>query len=190
MNGRLHKHLFILLIVILFSVGCGGNDAGPTPTVDPAQAMQAAIQATIAAEQNNRGEQLIAWQSELDAAEKLWQDQNISSYTIVVAYTPSHTVNQSIYTLTVENGEIVDDSSTCAAFGTNLTCIIEQIDLDTLTVPGLFANARNALANDTINDSGNRFNFHDVYGVPQFILLQPTGQYPWFWQVNSIEVVE
>ena len=190
MNGRFWKYLLTLVALNFLSIGCGGASAGPTPTVDPAAAMQAAIQATIAAEQGNRGEQIAAWLAELDAAEKLWQEQGIDDYTIVVAYTPSHTVNQSIYTLTIENDEIVEDSANCVAFGTNPTCIIEQIDLATLTVPGLFATARNALVNDTINDVGNEFNFHETYGVPQLISLRSTGQFPWFWQVNSFEELE
>lgn len=195
MNGRFLKCSLILIGLILVSVSCGGGagNAGPTrptPTVDPVQAMQAAIQATIAAEQGNRGDQIAAWLVELDEAEKMWQEQDIDDYTITVAYTPAHTVNQSIYTLTVENGELVADSATCLAFGTNPNCIVETIDIATLTVPGMFAAARNALTNDTINDVGNGFNFHETYGLPQFIALRSTGQFPWFWQVNGFEVVE
>lgn len=192
MNGRLWKQCIIFIILIVATVGCGGRASSnePTPTADPAAAMQAAIQATIAAEQGNRGEQINAWLAELDAAEKLWQEQSINDYTIVVAYTPSHTVNQSIYTLTVADGEIVEDSATCVAFGTNPTCVVDELDLATLTVPGLFAAARNALVNDTVNDSGNDFNFHETYGLPQLISLKSPGQFPWFWQVNSFQVTE
>ena len=106
MHGRFWKYPLIFLGLIL--IGCGGGASSePTPTPDAAAAMQAAIQATIAAEQGNRGEQLATWLEELDAAEMLWQEQEIDNYEIVVVYTPSHTVNQSLYTLTVENGEIV-----------------------------------------------------------------------------------
>jgi len=192
MNGRFPKQLFLLIVLIVGSLGCSGgaSNPGPTPTVDPVQAMQAAIQATMAAEAGNRGELLATWAEELEAAEKTWQEQGIHRYTIVVAYTSSHTVNQSIYTLTVDNGEIVEDSATCVAFGTNSNCVIDDIDLTALTVPGLFATARNALNSDTINDTSGGFNFHETYGVPQFIGLRSTGQFPWFWQVNTFEVLE
>ncbi len=192
MNGRFHKQLFLFFVLMVISISCGSrtSNVGPTPTVDPAQAMQAAIQATMAAEAGNRGEQIIAWLAELDEAEKLWQEQGIAHYTIAIAYTPSNTVNQSIYTLTVENGEIVAESATCVAFGTNANCVVEDLDTTTLTVPGLFTTARNALESDTINDTGNGFNFHELYGLPQFIGLRSTGQFPWFWQVNSFEVLE
>ena len=192
MNGRFPKQLFLFTLLLLGSLGCGGTTSkvGPTPTVDPVQVMQAAIQATIAAEQGNRGASLATWAEELEAAEQVWQEQGIDHYTITVAYTSSDSVNQSIYTLTVEDGEIIDDGATCVAFGTNSSCVIEDIDLVTLTVPGLFALARNALESDTVNDVGNDFNFHETYGVPQFISLRSTGQFPWFWQVNAFEVLE
>lgn len=193
MNGRFGHHLFLFFTLLLSGIGCGGEASNPdssSPTPDAAAAMQAAIQATIAAEAGNRGQLLATWAEELEAAETAWQAQEISRYMIVVAYTPSHTVNQSIYTLTVDNGEIVEESATCVAFGTNPSCVVEDIDPNTLTVPGLFATARNALNNDLINDTGNGFNFHDTYGLPQFIGLRSGGQFPWFWRVNAFEVLE
>ncbi len=73
MNGRFPKQVVFFIVLIWGSLGCSSADSsGPTPTVDPAQAMQAAIQATMAAEAGNRGQQMAVWLAELDEAEARW----------------------------------------------------------------------------------------------------------------------
>ena len=43
------------------------------------------------------------------------------------------------------------------------TSAASQIDLNNVTVPGLFGMARNALIHDQIVDNGTEFNFDSIY---------------------------
>ena len=195
MERKKTQILLLLFISLLLLAGCqsGGADAGevegPTPTVDPVIAFQAAIQATIAAEESDRAELIAQWLEDLDEAQAAWEASPVENYTISVIFTPQTTVNQSLYTITVENGEITNQTSTCAAFGTNANCIVDDIDYNNVTIPGLFGMAQNALANDMINQD-IPLDFHEEYGFPQFIALQSSGQFPWFWQVTSFQPTE
>jgi len=85
MNGRFWQKLSFFVITIMLTVGCTGRSAaGPTPTVDPALALQAAIQATMAAEAGNRGEQIAVWLAELDEAEARWKTNPVENYEIEI----------------------------------------------------------------------------------------------------------
>ncbi|MAT95872.1 MAG: hypothetical protein CL608_01795 [Anaerolineaceae bacterium] len=192
MNGRLWQKLSILLITIMLAVGCGRgavNDA-PTPTVDPAEAMQAAIQATMAAESGNRGEQIATWLAELDEAEARWAANPLENYEIEVLYVESSRQVIQIHTVTVEDGTVIAEDTRCSDQATG--CVISKIPTDRLTIPGLFQTARNALENDEINEFGGGFKFHETYGFPQNISLRTTGTnaLPWYWQVESFTANE
>lgn len=192
MNGRLWQKLSILIITIMLAVGCGSgavSDA-PTPTVDPAQAMQAAIQATMAAESGNRGEQIATWLAELDEAEARWAANPLENYEIEVLYVESSRQVIQIHTVTVEDGTVIAEDTRCSDQATG--CVISKIPADRLTIPGLFQTARNALENDEINEFGGGFKFHETYGFPQHISLRTSGanQLPWYWQVESFTVKE
>ncbi len=192
MNGRFLKQLFLLIVLIVGSIGCGGgaSNPGPTPTADPAQAMQAAIQATMAAESGNRGEQIAAWLAELDEAEARWAANPVENYEIEVLYVESSRQVIQVHTVTVEDGAVAAEETRCSDQATG--CVISKIPADRLTIPGLFQTARNALENDEINEFGGGFKFHETYGFPQNISLRTTGanQLPWYWQVKSFIVNE
>ena len=87
-----------------------------------------------------------------------------------------------------ENGEIIADSATCSEQAPN--CFIKDIDLQNITIPGLFGMIRSALNNDQIVDNGTQFNFDQTYGVPEWISLKTSGQFPWYWHVESFEIIE
>ena len=187
---------WILGLVLLFLVGCGGAAdvetavTDPDATLDPAAALQAKLQATVNAQQGDRAEQIANWLTELENAEARWAANGVQNYTITVNYSSSNTVNQTLYTVQVENGEVLDHTVACAVFGTDLNCIIEEVPLESLTVPGLFELAQNALTTDTINEVGNGFNFEETYGYPQNINLKSQGQFPWLWRVTNFQIDE
>lgn len=186
--------LLVFTMLLMLLVGCGGAGnvetavTDPNATIDPAIALQAKLQATIDAQQGDRAEQIANWLAELESAEAKWEANGVQNYTITVNYSSSNTVNQTIYTVQVENGEIVDHRVSCLAFGTNQTCINEEVPIESLTVPGLFELAQNALKTDTINEVGNGFNFEETYGYPQSINLKSMGQFPWLWRVTNFQI--
>ena len=188
------KKLFLLLCLPLLLIACAGSsnepaaNTEPPATEDPALALQAALQATMAAEQGDRGEQIAAWLAELETAESKWQTNPLQNYKIEVIYVNSNKAIIQIHTLTVKDGEIVDDTVRCSEQQQN--CNFEQIDLANLTIPGLFTMARASLVNDEVNENSGGFQFHEEYGFPQFIGLKTTGGFPWYWQVESFEVLE
>lgn len=192
MNGRFPKQLFLFILLVLGTVGCGGrvNNDDPTPTVDPAQAMQAAIQATMAAESGNRGEQMATWLAELDEAEARWAANPVENYQIEVLYVETSRQVVQVHTITVDDGAVVAEDVRCSDQAPG--CVINKIPAERLTIPGLFQTARNALENDEINEFGGGFKFHETYGFPQNISLRTSGanQLPWYWQVESFTVNE
>ena len=192
MNGRNWKQILVFVAILCLTVSCGGAEtsAAPTPTVDPAQAMQAAIQATMAAEQGNRGEQMAAWLTELDEAEAQWKANPVENYQIELLYVESPKQVIQIHTVTVADGAVVDEAVRCSDQAPN--CIFSDIPTERLTIPGLFQTARAALQNDEINEFGGGFDFHETYSFPQRISLRTTGAnaLPWYWQVESFTVNE
>lgn len=192
MNGRFRQSLSILFILIMLTAGCGGgaSSTDPTPTVDPAQAMQAAIQATMAAEAGNRGEQIATWLAELEEAEARWAANPVENYEIEVLYVESSRQVVQVHTVAVADGVVAAEDVRCSDQAPG--CVISQIPADRLTIPGLFQTARNALENDEINEFGGGFKFHETYGFPQNISLRTSGanQLPWYWQVESFTINE
>ncbi len=192
MNGRFWQKLSIFIITIMLAAGCGGGASStePTPTVDPAQAMQAAIQATMAAEAGNRGEQMTTWLAELDEAEARWAANPVENYQIEVLYVETSRQVVQVHTITVADGAVVTEDVRCSDQAPG--CVISKIPAEHLTIPGLFQTARNALENDEVNEFGGGFNFHETYGFPQNISLRTSGanQLPWYWQVESFTVNE
>ena len=192
MNGRFWKYALILVGLIVVSIGCSSETSStePTPTVDQAVAMQAAIQATMAAEQDNRGEQIAAWLTELEAAEVRWEANPVSNYEIEVLYVESTRQIIQFHTITVANGIVVAEERRCR--DQFLNCIFAEIAAERFTIPGLFQTARAALENDEVNDAGGGFDFHETYGFPQRIALHSPGanSLPWYWQVESFTVTE
>ena len=191
------KKGILLLFILFFTIGCSGRGGQPetaasesNPTVDPVVALQAKLQATVDAQQVDRAEQIATWLTELDAAEAKWEANGVEDYTITINYTGSNTVNQTLYIVEVANNEIVDYTVTCAFFGTNTSCINEEVPESTLTVPGLFELAREALTTDTINEGGNGFRFEETLGYPRHVALKSQGNWPWAWRVTDFQLEE
>ena len=183
-------HLIMLLCAGAFLAGCTGGgetEAGPTSTPDAAAAMQAAIQATMAAEQADRGEQIANWLVELEAAQEIWDNAEIDAYEISVLYvdTTRQVIQQ--HFLEVRDGEIVRAEAACGEQNPN--CVIADINVENMTVSGLFSLAYNALVNDEINEFSGGFQFHEAAGFPQFIGLRAPNQVPWYWQVQSFTIL-
>lgn len=190
MNGRFPKIISLIAIVTLLFTACQSENIAPalSPTEDPVVAMQAALQATAAAGQADRSEQIARWLAELDAAESRWENANVHKYTLTTFYVNSSQSILQYNTIIVENGEIIADSAACSEQAPN--CFIKDIDLQNITVPGLFGMIRSALNNDQIVDNGTQFNFDQTYGVPEWISLKTSGQFPWYWHVESFEIIE
>ncbi len=191
-NGR-YQSLLVILILILGTIllaACQTEADAPveTPTPDPVATMQAALQATAAASEEDRSGELARWSKELDAAETLWAASNVSKYALTVLYVNSGQQILQSHTITVENGAIIEQSAACSE--QQKECIINKIDLENITVPGLFGMARNAINNDEVSDNGAEFNFDPHYGVPEWIVLKTNGDFPWYWHVESFEVLE
>ena len=179
-----------LMLIILVACGNGEGDvpadeveSGPTPTVDPAIALQAAIQATMAAEQGDRGEQIATWLAELETAESKWATNPIENYEIEIIYVNSNKNAIQIHSVVVEDGQVVSNDVRCS--DQQPSCVFIDVDEEVLTIPGLFGMARTALVNDEVSETSGGFQFHDEYGFPQFIGLQTPGGFPWYWQVQS-----
>ncbi|MCA9934808.1 MAG: hypothetical protein H6662_12845 [Ardenticatenaceae bacterium] len=182
------KRLFVL-VSLLILVGCGAGNAEtavPTPTTDPSLVLQASIQATIAAQIGNRSENLSRWLLELNDAEALWEAAGVHEYTLSVLYVNSPRNIVQTHHLRVQDGAVVEESVEC---NPKETCIIQKIDPNQITVPGLFAIAHDALRNDEINDNGTEFNWDPMYGVPEWISLR-SANYPVYWQVLDFAVIE
>ena len=186
------KKLLFAMVMITIFVACGSGDGnesiaeaetGPTPTVDPALALQAAIQATMAAEQGDRGEQIATWLAELETAESKWATNPLENYELEIIYVNSNKSAIQIHSVVVEGGEVVSNDVRCSDQQPN--CVFIEVDEALLTIPGLFGMARNALVNDEVSDTSGGFQFHEAYGFPQFIGLQTPGGFPWYWQVQS-----
>ena len=191
------KKGILLLVILFFTVGCGGSGgqvetavSDPDATIDPAAALQAKLQATVDAQQGDRAEQIAAWLIELDEAEAKWEANGVQNYTMTINYSSSNTVNQTLYNVTVVNNEIADFNVSCLAIGTNPTCINEEVPESTLTVPGLFELARNALTTDTMNENGNGFRFEETLGYPRHVNLKSQGTWPWVWRVTAFQIDE
>lgn len=191
MNGRSHSLFKIInLLFVCLLMACREESLVPalTPTVDPVVAMQAALQATSAAAQGERNEQLTRWLEELDTAESRWEAAGVSHYAITVFYVNSPQGIIQYHHVTVKDGEIIAEDAACSEQAPQ--CIIKKIDLQNVTVPGLLGMARNTIINDEIVDNGTEFNFDPIYGVPEWIALKTSGQFPWYWHVESFEVLE
>ena len=185
---------FGFLLVILAVTACGGKTAvsnpdAPTPTTDPVQAMQAALQATAAATDADRRTIIAQWQHNLADAEARWQANQVNDYTITVAYSPESTIDRSVYIIRFVDGEIVEESADCIAGSDNKGCVIERIDRTNLTVPGLLGMAKNALENDLI-DVEYPLEFHETYGYPFQIGLETRSILGFYWRVESFTVNE
>lgn len=177
-----------LFLCALVLVGCGGAEetaVGPTATPDPVLVMQAALQETAAAQTVGRADQLARWLEELDAAEARWQNAGVTAYRIEVLYINSPRSIGQRHTVTVRDGRIVEETADCA--NQNNDCILAQIDVNSVTAPGLFGMARSAIEADEITDNGTEFNFDPEYGVPEWISLKTNGQFPWYWHVEAFE---
>ena len=189
-NGRYYPLLLILMFGTIFLSACQTEADTPTETAtpDPVATMQAALQATAAVSEADRSVELARWSEELDAAENLWASANVSKYALTVLYVNSGQQILQSHTIKVENGAIIEQSAACSE--QQQDCIINEIDLENITVPGLFGMARNAINNDEISDTGAEFNFDPQYGVPEWIVLKTKGEFPWYWHVESFEVLE
>lgn len=188
------KSLMMLLFALVFTA-CGGSGGGepvmgtdPTVTVDPAIALQVALQATMAAEEGDRGEQIAAWLTELETAESQWAANPLRNYELEILYVDSNKNAIQIHTVVVENGDVKSNDIRCSEQVTN--CVFTEIDDAVLTIPGLFGMARSALVNDEISVKSGGFKFHETYGFPQFIGLQTSSGAPWYWQVQSFAATE
>ncbi len=183
------SRLSLIALLFMLLMGCGRSEqtaVSPTSTIDPVLILQAAIQATIAANEAQQGERIAQWQTELTDAEALWQEAAIDDYTITVTYFNSTKGVFQIHTLRVENGEIVADSVACSQ--QNLNCIFERIDLTAVTVPGLFGTAHAALNSGQISPNSSGFNFDPETGVPEIVPLQ-SGNAASYWRVDAFETI-
>lgn len=181
--------LFLYIFAIGALIGCGSSEIADeaTATVDPVLAMQAALQSTIEADLGEQEGGIEVWREALTDARQTWANANVDDYTITVTYTPNTNNTQTIYTIEVRDNEIVSQSDSCIFFGTDTHCIVEKIDFETVTVPGLHNLIEAKLESREINANGIEPDFDETYGYPIFISLPAQGQIAHFWRVDSFE---
>lgn len=127
--------------------------------------------------------------SQLDKAERQWQDQQITSYKIEVFEIRSiwHAQYQ---TITVENGVITDQSARCVpAPFEGQTCEVQPFNPEDFTVPGLFAKAH--AVSETGAPDFVTIRYDDNYFYPMQISFNDPEivDEDWSWAVTSFEVV-
>ena len=101
---------------------------------------------------------------EIEAAQAVWEAQNISSYDLSVQRYRGIEGAQ-ILTMSVINGQVSDTVQDCGAPAGQASCTIQRVDPEEYTVEGLFALARNN------NHRASVLSFDDETGVLAFMSL-------------------
>lgn len=186
----IYKRYFFTFLLLLVATGCRQlSPADATPTVDPVIAMQALLQATIDADTGHHFT-LDEWQAGIEAGKQRWASADVNDYLITVAYFSVMNEGQSIYTVEVRDGEIVEQTETCNSFGTSSGCVIERIDIETVTVPGLFNLVESGMSNETLNFEMLEPKFDEAFGYPAAVSILPSSSInAGFWRVESFELL-
>lgn len=127
-------------------------------------------------------------QAQIGFAEQRWQAQHITGYRIQVQQMSSIWHLQR-YTITVQNGDVVDQSATCIpAPMEGRECKIRPFAAEDYTVPGLFERARSMAQSTT---GGVTITFDPTYGFPSSIDSAPPNVVDGdqSWRVISFEVL-
>ena len=164
---------FVTLLIglpILFLMGCGTGSETAVSTLTPAEELatkvMAAAEATVDPTQ---------FSEELAQARALWDEQNITNYTMQVRYNQP-TWNVQILQVTVENGEVVDVEQSCFP---QENCILRDVDATQFTIPQLLDIAAN-VGELGLPASDVDITFNSNYGYPNAIVYPDA-----FWNVES-----
>ncbi len=104
---------------------------------------------------------------QIGRAEQKWQARKVLNYRVSVLHVQSIWHAQT-YNLTVKNGAVVDQSSTCiTAPAESGQCKVNPFKADDYTVTGLFARARTMAQGE--NRQGLTVTFDETYGFPKTI---------------------
>ncbi len=126
----------------------------------------------------------------LDTAERKWQNQGITSYTIEVLAVNSiwHAQYQQI---TVEEGVVTAQSGRCVPAPLEMgECEVQDFVAEDFTVPGLFAKAR--AVSETADPDFLTVSFAPIYFYPENISFNDPEivDEDWGWSVTSFEVLK
>lgn len=124
--------------------------------------------------------------SELEQAERRWQEQGIDDYQIEVLVVRSIWHAQS-HRITVEDGVVTEQTAHCIQAPMEFeACEVEAFTAEDFTIPGLFAKAR---ASD---QEGMKIVYDPTYGYPDSISFDDPEilDEDWSWSVTSFEALE
>ncbi len=127
-------------------------------------------------------------QAQIGLAEQQWQAQHIARYRIQVQQM-SAIWHLQRYVITVQNGAVVDQSSTCIpAPIEGRECKVLPFAAEDYTVAGLFETARSMAQSEL---GGVTITFDPTYGFPSLIDSAPPGVIDGdqSWRVLSFEVL-
>lgn len=172
------KNVYLTAVLFILLAGlttCSRTPKNPEPTAtaDPAAAMQAALLATSEAQPGGYEQFKATWQAELETAEATWAAHPIDDYQITLTYSDDLRQAFQIHTLTVVDGEIVNESTECGSGEKN--CIFARVAPENMTVPGLFAIVHEALELEELDEANVGVRFDEEVGYPQFIKLKGAG---------------
>ena len=124
--------------------------------------------------------------SELEEAERRWQEQGIDDYQIEVLVVRSIWHAQS-HVITVEDGVVTEQTAHCIQAPAEFEeCEVEPFAAEDFTVPGLFAKARAS------NQEGVKITYEPTYGYPDSISFNDPNivDEDWSWGVKRFEILE
>lgn len=175
MQNPLKIITFLIGLPILFLVGCNRGSETAVSPLTPAEEFATKVMADAEAPVDPT-----VFSEELAQVQALWDEQNITNYTMQVRYTQP-TWNVQILQITVENGEVINSKQSCFPVE---DCILRDVDATQFTVdqmPDIAATVGElGLAADDVD-----ITFNSNYGYPNAIAY-PDG----FWNIESFTPVE
>jgi hypothetical protein len=169
---------FVGLFCLLLTVACGSDGVQPTAESVSAQDMTARALTTAIAASAEPPFDASLLLAELETAVSLWHSQAIERYQITVRHRQA-TWNTQIFTITVENGTVVDNKHSCFP---EQDCILQEVDPDTLTIEALFETAAAVIG---FSDPETEITFNPSYGYPNALIYEEAS-----WTLDSFKPLE
>ena len=128
--------------------------------------------------------------TEIDQADRNWQELGITSYHIQVLVVRSIWHAQ-LHQITVRSGQVREASASCIpTLFESGNCAVEAFHAEDYTVVGLLARARSQVQTEQVR--WTKISYHPTYGFPsQISFYNPEIlDEDWTWRVTAFEVLK